>query len=112
MTPREIDYVIAQKILGMVCECPHAPRMMCRVHDCALYSQDMGAAWVVAEKLEMFEWARFLEKHEGQWRVVSHNEIDPRVIASAPTAPMAICFAGLKIREEQAGQRKGESDGR
>lgn len=48
---REIDFLVAEKILGIPCECPRTTGSRCRVHDCALYSQDLQAAGVVITKM-------------------------------------------------------------
>ena len=85
---RELDFLIAEKILEMPCECPHGPMMMCRVHDCALYSRDMGAAWVVVEKLG--EDFRGLQRLNGGW-----NAITPSAHGWGETPALAICVAAL-----------------
>jgi hypothetical protein len=97
MNLREVDFFVAEKVLGIPCECPHTPASMCRVHDCALYSQDIQAAWVVAEKMDLFARPRLLEKYSDKWWVSECVLDQHRLLAFAPTAPLAICRAALKL---------------
>lgn len=62
------------------------------------YSNDISAAWTVVEKMR--EKSRLIIDHDGLSWVVHFTDIpDVRAIASADTAPEAICRAALAAME-------------
>lgn len=48
---REIDFLVAGKVLGIPCECKKAPGSVCLVHECVPYSKDLLLAGVVITKM-------------------------------------------------------------
>jgi hypothetical protein len=91
MNLREVDFLVAEKILGIPCACPHSPGMLCRVHDCALYSREMGPAWLVVEKL-LQHWCDFnLEASGANWTATC-----PVATATAESPALAVCLCGLE----------------
>jgi hypothetical protein len=91
MSRREVDFLVAEKILGIPCECPRSSGMLCRVHDCALYSRDMGAAWIVVEIL-LQHWCDFsLEASGANWTATCAV-----ATATAESPALAVCLCGLE----------------
>jgi hypothetical protein len=77
MTDRELDALVAEKIIGVRNE-PVPP-----------YATDIAAAWMVVETIRG---AIYLERDHTSWLVL----IDARYEATAATASRAICLAALK----------------
>ena len=107
---REMDAKVAEKVMRLPVKFhtnnPNGERFyyldmpdkhgMCP--DVPHYSTDIAAAWLVVEK--MLETSRIDITHEGMLWVCEVIDTEKLAIASANTAPMAICKAALKAVEE------------
>lgn len=113
MTPREIDALVASKVMGLVpCsnpigKCELAAKGLCwgtggAGTDLMPYSTDIAAAWEVVEKMQADGWftsATDQTHHSMGWAWRFHHHSNGKLDAHAfarGKAPMAICLAALK----------------
>lgn len=114
---RELDALIAEKVMGLVLTCPvdsrydhcvgtnrdgsSAKRNFCRwpdgnEHWIPFYSTSIEAAWGIVEKMS----CPILELNGGQWECaclgMKSNPLHEPVMGIADTAPLAICLSALK----------------
>lgn len=75
------------------------------------FSKDLETAWILLQRLlEEHRWVEVVGTDEGTWicRVHDPRYSDPRwlgsVASEAPTAPLAICRAALRIAEAATGR--------
>ena len=112
---RELDMLVAEKVMGYQCVCDDEPRD-CPIHarddyDTLLaYSTDIDNAWDVVTQMRasfflerrltrgMFWHAVFDDCGDGTWQ----DEV--RVHAEGATAPLTICRAALKFIEAMEGK--------
>lgn len=102
---REMDALVAEKVMGYLCVCDEEPRD-CPIHaksdqDTLLsYSTDIADAWIMMEKMRFV-----IGSHHGL-----HGGLHPcdgwlarkgTVFALAKTAPLAICRVALKLTMEE-----------
>ncbi len=85
----ELDALVAEKVMGMEPDGPWAPPK---------YSTDIAAAWEVLMVLvgRIPEPIGIIIDKQGQFFVVKGEQCDLEDVASASTAPLAICRAALK----------------
>jgi hypothetical protein len=96
---RELDVLVAEKVMGWTnlrttkagmrrgtpAEYPHIG------HEVPPYSTDMSAAWEVVEKMREREGYAGVESNHDLWEA----SMGPWYVATAETAPLAICRAAL-----------------
>lgn len=87
MNLREIDRLVAEKVMGWIL-LENNPDKLPR------YSEDIAAAWNVVEKLKMYEPELSWSDETHSWWFVFHKL--PHRIQSQDTASLAICLAALK----------------
>jgi hypothetical protein len=95
---RELDALVAEKVMGwdrrlwagrFYWSGPYSDRERFSP------SMDIAAAWEVVERVWQEEWV--LRRFLGSWQILDGDPLDNhRVLASAETAPLAICRAALQ----------------
>jgi hypothetical protein len=106
---RELDALVAKKVFGAYLE-EHDSRepWNCDVcgkpfySDLPPYSTDIAAAWLVAEKADLFGRKMLVLSFDGERWIIS-DEVTPAgphgVCARAETVPLVLCLAALKAVE-------------
>lgn len=109
---RELDALVAEKIFGYTLDyefadtlgAPCVPELRDQYDEWGMlphYSTDMSDAWTILETLERQDWYARVGHYQikpVRWncRLVPASAPEAYVFADAPTATVAICFAGLK----------------
>lgn len=122
---RELDALVAEKVMGWTKGLK--PWLMppcfveCDVVPIPNYSTDIAAAFLVAEKIDLFKNCRSLRENAvgvrdgNTWRKTGYEWVveqvfcplgDNEIIARGATAPLAICRGALVAAEDLAHQSK------
>ena len=109
---RELDALVAEKVMGLVRCTAIAPDhiLPCHAHpanpdkgaETPLYSTDIAAAWEVVEKIKNRNINLLWHEENQYWYCCVHNEIfEVDQEATSESAPHAICLAALKAVGEK-----------
>lgn len=101
---RELDILISMRVFGNT---ESEAKFLRALHDEIsfrplgagyLYSTDIAAAWEVVEKLGLLDSGDHLFREKDRWIVGDENQEtgEPFYLATAKTAPLAICLAALR----------------